>query len=1028
MRRFLSVFAAMLLVTTFHAFPQSFLLMGVTNQLWKYNQTEAFVDTAWTAPSYNDSAWPSGYSVLGFEPSQPAVSFIRTPLIAPNAAGGRLTYYFRTTFTVPANVDPSTLILTSSNFLDDGAVFYLNGREVMRWNVVGNSSAPSTYDTPHIAANPSPCTDAQRCALLLTNAGAFLQPGVNLMAVELKGGGTGSADVTWGTDLHASVAHAPIITQQPVRTNIVGGRSGTLRVTADASPPPAYQWKNLVRGDIPGATGPSYTISFMDSSQAGDYYVTVSNPYGSMDSDVAHVGYIDPGPLIFLGATGDPLYPTTVSLNFDRSVTGALDTYFYVLDRADGEAGPGIMAVAYNANSNAVILTLSGPLDPTVKYIVSIFAFPSLQDYFGNALPDGTSASIIMPTVFRDGTFGYTGTRDTEIHSGGPCPEICIDPGPDPPTMTVDQDDAGVAQGLLRFDEIFGSGANQIPFGSIINKATLRLYTTDPGDPVRMLRMRVPWDETSTWNSLGNGIDQTNDVSGEAFPQEALIDALPNNSYDDIDVTASVQAWSNFEPNYGWGFISTGGNGWDFATSENGTEAFRPALIVHYTAVEGCLGIFSHPTSVTVPEGQAFTLRVLAGGANLTYQWFRNNVAIPGATSYSYTAIAVPNVCVGGNAGTYRVEVYSRSGPPCISQNATVTVHADTTRPTLISARGHPDQITITAVFSEPVDAASAQSTASYSLEPALAINSAVVAADGRTVALTTAPRIAGTSYSFTVSNVRDLSCAANVIATTTIATLEQHVRILTFDSVWKYDNSGCDIGTAWKESAFDDSAWPSASAVIGWETTATTFTSLFNQGLNTNNMTLLRRTNTVGCGMNGTNIADYFRTTMNIPFSVAGAVIHIRHVTDDGAVFYFNGTEVGRFNMSNAPVAINYLSTALSAPTEGMVRQLDVSAAPLVTGNNIFAVEVHQDAVGSSDVNWAAEVLAIYGAVRPSLRIVDNGGSATGTITISWDPNAGILQQRDSLTSGSWTDTPGTGNPRTILKSTAARFYTLRQ
>src|SRR5688572_25570519 len=75
---------------------QTFLLTHITNTVWKYNQTEAFQDAAWASTAFDDSAWPSGNSAFGLEPSQPAAGFIRTPLSL-----GRMTYYFRTHFTAP---------------------------------------------------------------------------------------------------------------------------------------------------------------------------------------------------------------------------------------------------------------------------------------------------------------------------------------------------------------------------------------------------------------------------------------------------------------------------------------------------------------------------------------------------------------------------------------------------------------------------------------------------------------------------------------------------------------------------------------------------------------------------------------------------------------------------------------------------------------------------------------------------------------------------------------------------------------
>ena len=48
-----------------------------------------------------------------------------------NLATGRVTYYFRTHFTL--NVAPSTVTLQLSGIIDDSAIVYLNGQELERF-------------------------------------------------------------------------------------------------------------------------------------------------------------------------------------------------------------------------------------------------------------------------------------------------------------------------------------------------------------------------------------------------------------------------------------------------------------------------------------------------------------------------------------------------------------------------------------------------------------------------------------------------------------------------------------------------------------------------------------------------------------------------------------------------------------------------------------------------------------------------------------------------------------------------------
>src|SRR6185436_9617990 len=110
----------------------------------------------------------------------------------------------------------------------------------------------------------------------------------------------------------------------------------------------------------------------------------------------------------------------------------------------------------------------------------------------------------------QEGIAGYAGTQDTELRQ----------PNPDTPQgdradfINIDTDDgdpgALATHGLLRFDNIFGSGPNQIPIGSTINSAVLRLTSSGAnanGSPVTMHRMLVDWNEaTATWNSMSGGI------------------------------------------------------------------------------------------------------------------------------------------------------------------------------------------------------------------------------------------------------------------------------------------------------------------------------------------------------------------------------------------------------------------------------------------------------------------------------------------------------------------------------------------
>ncbi len=176
------------------------LLFGFTNQ-WKF--TASNLDGInWQAPAYNDSAWPSGPSLLSVGESSAYVDPKRTPLpLDTSTTFPYLTYYFRTRFAFPR--DPAGIALTLSNFVDDGAVFYLNGRELARLRMptgpVNNQTLASGY--PCAGDATTNCADV---VFVPGDSATNLVPGENVIAVEVHNYNTRSSDVVFGTALYAA--------------------------------------------------------------------------------------------------------------------------------------------------------------------------------------------------------------------------------------------------------------------------------------------------------------------------------------------------------------------------------------------------------------------------------------------------------------------------------------------------------------------------------------------------------------------------------------------------------------------------------------------------------------------------------------------------------------------------------------------------------------------------------------------------------------------------------------------------------
>lgn len=169
--------------------------------------------------------------------------------------------------------------------------------------------------------------------------------------------------------------------------------------------------------------------------------------------------------------------------------------------------------------------------------------------------------------------------------------------------------------------------------------------------------------------------------------------------------------------------------------------------------------------------------------------------------------------------------------------------------------------------------------------------------------------------------------------------------------ATWKYLDDGSEQGSAWTELAFDDSSWASGPAELG-----------YGEG----------ETTTVGFGGDGTRkfITTYFRHTFSVadPTMLPGMKIEL--LRDDGAVVYFNGLEIGRSNMPAGPVTKDTRALqALGGGVETILVDFIVSPVLLNPGDNVIAVEIHQDTPGSSDMSFDVRATDAVGPTPPMIR-----------------------------------------------------------
>ncbi len=180
---------------------------------WRHT-FEAPADGAWTTPGFDDSTWAGPDPAVLWVTSSAAGTNLDPEILGgrlqPNFATGLpyLAYFFRTRFR--ADAAPAGATLAVEAYIDDGAVFHLNGRELHR---IRMPDAPTPI-LPTTLATALPCSGNATCSDNFTvPVDGILVPGENVLTVEVHNVSTRSSDITFGARvvLETPVARPPVL-------------------------------------------------------------------------------------------------------------------------------------------------------------------------------------------------------------------------------------------------------------------------------------------------------------------------------------------------------------------------------------------------------------------------------------------------------------------------------------------------------------------------------------------------------------------------------------------------------------------------------------------------------------------------------------------------------------------------------------------------------------------------------------------------------------------------------------------------
>jgi hypothetical protein len=257
-------------------------VLPATAASWKYLDDGSNQSTQWRARTFDDSAWASGPSELGYgdSPATP-VSF------GPNATSKFITTYFRHTFQV---ANPALIASLSLKLLvDDGAVVYLNGEEIVRKNLPAG-------EINHLALATLSVGGSDESSFTTYNVPAGgLVAGDNVLAVEVHQHSGDSSDLSFDLGLSATTFTSSDTLDSLSYTTQVDD------VSRGRNPSLNSQWVNFAV-PTPGAANGGTTVPDLRVPGIG---ATVSLPGGI---------YATPQSVTLSSASGDIRYTLDGSL------------------------------------------------------------------------------------------------------------------------------------------------------------------------------------------------------------------------------------------------------------------------------------------------------------------------------------------------------------------------------------------------------------------------------------------------------------------------------------------------------------------------------------------------------------------------------------------------------------------------------------------------------------------------------------------------------------------------------------------
>lgn len=427
----------------------------------------------------------------------------------------------------------------------------------------------------------------------------------------------------------------PVITTQPTSKTVVAGQKVSFKVVASGTPAPSYQWyQNGVI--ILGATSDNYTIPTTDiRDNDAQFSVVVKNLLGSQTSSVANLN-ISSMPTITIQPTSQTCIANQ-SASFRVGASGSPEPRFQWRRN-------GINIVGASENSYTISTTSAD--DNGANYSVMVF------NSVGSVISEEAPLNVWSIPVITSNPVGSTVTEGNSAYFS------VVASGTPAPTYQWQKNNL------------------DIPGATGVNFTTPSLSSHDDG-------ARYTVNVKNTVGSVSSIPAILTVLSGPAIlAQPSSITVLNGKT-----AHFTVEASGNPPPSYQWfknDAIIVGATSASYVIDTIGTEDDGSKYYVKITnplasinSLPATVAVWSYPVITMQPQSQTVLTGKMAafsveatGNPAPSFQWFKNNVEILGASSGNYTT---PIISTHDHGAEFSVHI-TNSVATAISSNATLTV------------------------------------------------------------------------------------------------------------------------------------------------------------------------------------------------------------------------------------------------------------------------------------------------------------------------------------------------------------------